>query len=228
MSLLDDITARGAEIRVRLRELLHRYEFPGDTKNFVLAAYVDVALEHHEAIWFLTKSKLNGSAFAVGRSVLDAYFRALWVNKVPNAEQIEQVWRDDLDWRRIQVRADIKRDYLGTSASNDDPKMAEQARLGFQFLEKMWTTLCSYTHSGGLQIGRRFTADKVKPNYSEGEIVEVLHWATVVLMMHLRMFFVSMGRFQENEEIKTMSQQYFADFAQRLQATNQASSDSSE
>jgi uncharacterized protein DUF6988 len=226
MSLLDDITARGAEIRARLRELLCRYEYAGNTKNFVLAAYVDIALEHHEAIWLLTKSKLSGCAFAVARSVLDAYFRALWVNKVANAEQIEQVWRDDLDWRRIRLRADIKQAYLGTSASNDDPKIGEQAKLGFQFLERMWTTLCSYTHSGGLQIGRRFTADKVKPNYSEGEIIEVLYWATVVLMMLLRMFFVSMGHFQENEEIKTMSQQYFADFAQRLRAINQASSDS--
>src|SRR5262249_26857092 len=37
VSLLDDITVRGAEIRARLRELLHRHKYPVNTKNFVLA-----------------------------------------------------------------------------------------------------------------------------------------------------------------------------------------------
>jgi hypothetical protein len=61
MSLLDDITTRGAEIRTRLRELVgHRRQYPGNIKNKVLAAYVDLSLEHHEAIWLLTVSGLHG------------------------------------------------------------------------------------------------------------------------------------------------------------------------
>jgi hypothetical protein len=61
----------------------------------------------------------------------------------------------------------------------------------------------------------------VKPNYSEAEIVEVLDWTSRVLMMLVRVFFASMGHSQETEEIKAMLQQYYADFAQRLRATNQ-------
>jgi hypothetical protein len=60
MSLLDEISTRGAEIRERLRQLFHRHEHPGETKTFLLMAYVDIALEHHEAIWLLTESRLNG------------------------------------------------------------------------------------------------------------------------------------------------------------------------
>ena len=104
MSLLDDITTRGDEIRTRLRGLLQRHDYPGNTKNFVLAAYVDIALEHHEAIWLLTKSKLNGSALALARPSWMPIFRSLWINKA-KAEQIEQVWRDELEWRRIPLGA---------------------------------------------------------------------------------------------------------------------------
>jgi hypothetical protein len=223
VSLLEDITTRGDEIRTRLRELLQRHKYPGNTKNFVLAAYVDIALEHHEATWLLSKSKLNGSAFAMARSVLDPYFRFLWVDKVATADQIEQVWRDDLDWRRIEWRADIERAYFKTPEANEDAEVTERAAKGFQFLRERWTTLSSYTHSGGLQLGRRFTADQVKPNYSEAEIVEILDLATRVLMMLVRVFFASVGHSQETEEIKTMLQHYNADFAQRLRATDQAS-----
>jgi uncharacterized protein DUF6988 len=215
MSLVDDIIIRGDELRTQLSALLPRHKYLGNTKNQALIGYVDISLEHHKAIWLLIKSELNGSAFAVARSVFDAYFRALWVNKVATPEQIEQVWRDEWKLPMWKMYAQIKQDYLGTSASNDDAKIAEQAHLGFQALEKMWTILSSYTHSGGLQLGRRFTGDKVEPNYSEAEIAEVLNWATTVLMMLLRMFFVSMGHFEETKEIKTKAkrwwQQYHAD-----------------
>jgi hypothetical protein len=226
MNLLEDITIRGAEIRTRLRELLPRHKYRGeDTKNVVLAAYVDIALEHHKAIWLLSESGLNGSALALVRPILDAYFRALWVNKVASAEEIEQVWRDDpkLKLHISKMRAAIQKAYFQTCEPSEDAEVAERAARGFQLLEDRWTTLSSYVHSGGLQLGRRFTADQVKPNYGEAEIVQVLDLTTRVLMMLLRVFFASMGHFQETEEIKTMRQQYNADFVQRLRAINQAS-----
>ena len=67
MSQIEDIIAQGAEIRAQLRALLYRHEYPGNTKNLVLTPYVDIALEHHAAIWLLIKSKLRGSAFAMVR-----------------------------------------------------------------------------------------------------------------------------------------------------------------
>ena len=61
MNQIEDIIAQGAEIRAQLRALLDRHEYPGNTKNLVLTAYVDIALERHAAIWLLCKSKLHGS-----------------------------------------------------------------------------------------------------------------------------------------------------------------------
>jgi hypothetical protein len=212
-SLIDDIMAEGAEVRTQLWALLLRHGYPGNLKNFVLGAYVDVALEHHKAIWLLTDSKLYGSAFAMVRLVFDVYFRALWINRVATEQQIEQASQDEFKFPRMRrMLADIKQAYLRTSSSNEDVELAEQAERGFEYIGEMWKPFSSYTHSGGLQIRRRFTGDQVKSNYSENEIVEVLHWATIVLMMLLKVFFVSMGHYKEVEEIKTKRwwQQYVA------------------
>ena len=78
MSLRDQISVRGAQIRGRVRWLFLRKKYPHNTRTFLLRAYVDIALEHHEAIWLLTESRLNGSAFAMVRLVYDTMLRAFW------------------------------------------------------------------------------------------------------------------------------------------------------
>jgi Family of unknown function (DUF6988) len=219
MSLLEDITTRGAEIRTRLRQLLERHQYPGDTKNQVLGAYVDIALEHHKAIWLLSASELNGSAFALKRSMFDAYERALWINKVATAEEIQQAVSDELWFPKMsKMLDDIKRAYFGTIAVKD-AEAAKRAELEDSFFESLgatWTTLSSYTHPGGLQIVQRFTGDKVKPKYSEGEIAEALNATTVALLMLVQMFFVSMGYRDEALETRTLFMQYSAEFNERL------------
>jgi Family of unknown function (DUF6988) len=123
VSLIDDIRSRGATMRGRLWELLVSHEYPTDTKSLLLTAYVDIALEHHAAIWLLTEHKLNGSAFALVRTVFDAMLRALWINAVATPEQIEQASRDELNWQRIQVRDDVQHAYF--SAAPEDAERPE-------------------------------------------------------------------------------------------------------
>ncbi len=147
-----------------MRELLSRGEYSGGIKTRVLAGYVDIALEHHEAIWLLKERKLTGSAFALVRSVFDCWLRALWINAIATEQQIEQAGRDELKFPPMrQMRADIKPVYF---------KTLEDADRLFQFLEPLWRVLSSYTHSGGRQLARRFTGDQVKPSYTDREIAQ--------------------------------------------------------
>src|SRR5262249_55972626 len=62
MSLLDDISTRGAELRTRVRELLYRHGYSGDTKTVMVVGYVDLAFEYHKAIWLLKDGQLYGAA----------------------------------------------------------------------------------------------------------------------------------------------------------------------
>jgi len=228
VSLLDDITIRGEQVRARMYELLQRHEYGTDIKTVVLLAYVAITLEDHKAIWLLSKFGLNGSAFALLRVMFDAYWRALWINKVATLEQIEQASRDELWFPKMsKMRDEIKQTYFATPdekelTAEELAQAKELSELGdkfFALLTKVWPILNSYTHSGGLQISRRFTGDEVKPNYTEGEIAQGLSSATTALLL-LHMFFVSVGGYEEVEEIHALLRQYHGDFGERLRAVN--------
>jgi Family of unknown function (DUF6988) len=217
MSLLDDISTRGAEIRAQLRELLYRHEYGCDTKTLVLVAYVDLALDHHEAIWLLRKSNLTGSAFALVRPVLDILFRALWINAVANEQQVEQASRDELSFPPMhEMRDDIKQRYSDKSC----PEQAELFEILLQRLKDAWKTTSSYTHPGGQQLTRRFTFNEVKPNYGHDEIASALNLATFALLLLMRMFWMSVSAQNEADEISEVLAKYSAEFSERLKETS--------
>ena len=137
MSLLDDIGTRGAELRTRMRELLSRREYSGGIKTRILAGYVDIAIEHHEAIWLLNERKLNGSAFALVRPMFDCWLRALWINAIATEQQIEQAGRDELKFPPMhKMRAEIERVYF-KSGTLESVTPEEVERL-FQFVDALF------------------------------------------------------------------------------------------
>jgi hypothetical protein len=120
VSLLDDTNARGAEIRSRLRELFEQDEaYPGDLKSMWLIGSVDLALEHHQAIWRLQEQRLTGAAFAMVRPLIDTVLRALWVNKRATEAQVKRAWRDkDVFPKAAKMRQKLVR-AIGTRAPSN-------------------------------------------------------------------------------------------------------------
>jgi hypothetical protein len=217
LSLLDDITARGREVRTHLRELLYRHKYSGDIKARVLAGYVAIALEHHQAIWQLTDQNLRGAAMAVVRTVVDAFLRALWINAYGTEQQCEQAWLDKFRFPKMhEMLKQIKEAYFGHVDAEKDPEFAVTVKKFFKSLNKVWSVASSYTHPGGRQIARRFTGDEVKPSYSDGATAEALNLATIALLLLMRTFFMSMKCQKEAEETGTMLLQW--NFGERLRA----------
>src|SRR5258708_26445976 len=130
MKVIDEVIAHGTKIRTRLREVLERHGYRGDTKNLALMGYAELALEHHKAIWLLIDAKLYGSAFAMLRPLYDVMLRGYWINNCASAEQIEAAfYDDDIPVGTKRLLADIKRDYLmhvHPGASNFPPRQADQ------------------------------------------------------------------------------------------------------
>jgi hypothetical protein len=215
MSLLEDITTRGAEIRTRLRVFFARHTYSPDTRTVLVIGTVDQALEHHEAIWLLRERNLNGSALAMVRLVWDAMLRALWLSACANDEQVEQASRDELMFPMGDVRDDIKRIYFG--APEDPEKVARLDKM-FNELKELWKILCSYTHSGALQVTRRFIFDEVKPSYTEHEIAQALSAATEALLFSSVLLFKSLKLEEETDDTITMRERYHAEFDERLRA----------
>ena len=121
MSLIDDLSQRGDELRAQVRRMLERHQYSTTTKGVMLVAYVDLALEHHAAIWLLRERELFGSAFALVRPLYDTVFRALWIGAKATDEQVEQASRDDLELRlRIPLLDEHQTSLLsGAQALND-------------------------------------------------------------------------------------------------------------
>lgn len=59
----------------------------------------------------------------------------------------------------------------------------QRDRRGFfaELLSRSWRALNGYTHTGMLQLGRRFTGRTLEPAYGDGEIVEITTSTTTCL-----------------------------------------------
>jgi hypothetical protein len=203
MSLLDDLTTRGAEIRKRLWDLLERHAYPDDERSVWVAGCIAVALEHHEAISLLINRQLTGSAFALVRPMVETVVRAHWINAVANDDQVAQAREDKNVFPSMSKMGEA----VGKAYGDDEL---------FQRFTSEWGAMCSYTHSGARQIALHFTGTEIKPSYKEGAKVQVLNLTNIALLFLARMFFMSTGHQTEASETRTMLLDHAPEFGERL------------
>ncbi len=139
-----------------IRSLLSGTQFPSSPRNDLVYAYVALVLEHQNAIVNLIRLNLLGSAWALLRPQVETAFRGLWANSIACDEQITAIGQRGEEpfppFRKMADELDTAYDARGWL-------------LGFA---DDWKTLNDFTHSGLMQLGRRFQADgNVAPNYEE-------------------------------------------------------------
>jgi hypothetical protein len=151
--------------------ILGLHTYPDDTKTVMVMGFLSTMIEHHKAMLLLIRNGRVGSAFALARSIVEGMYRGMWINACASAEQIESFDADD----KFPVNMP------------DMAKAIDEAyRAGNYFVnlkERGWAALCSYSHSGMLQLGRRFTGSKVVPNYRDEEIYEVTTTVTTCILL---------------------------------------------
>lgn len=88
----------------------------------------------------------------------------------------------------------------------------DRAYRAGNFLEDLknrgWAALCSYTHTGMLQLGRRFTGHNVQPTYNEAEIFEVTTTATTCILLLVGRFLIVQGHANLGEEADRLIETY--------------------
>lgn len=146
----------GVEIKTTLRGRL-------------IAASLDIALEHQRAIVTLISSrKADGSAFALLRLLFETYVRGVWLHHCASDQDLQRVKRDKLKKEFGALIADLER----------CPPFAVGVLSTVK--RRSWRAMNSYTHSGYLQLVRRNTATTIEANYTEDEVLEVLDAANVI------------------------------------------------
>lgn len=172
-------------------------EYKDDTRLMVLLAYVDLAIEHHEAIGLLFRRKLHGSAFSLTRVVFEILFCAHWVAKCAS----------DKDLEKIAFKGNFEFPPMGVIVKNVDTAFGTD---GFfeEIKKKGWKGMNSYTHSGLLQLAKRFKESKVAPNYSDEAIIETVDAITAALLLLGRLLAAAVGRAGEVAKLDKLMEDF--------------------
>jgi len=196
MTELASAIAQAHDFRNRVGALVSG-EYADDTRSTLLVAFSDQIFEHHEAILSLIEQGFTGSAFALVRSLIEAFFKVQWVVACATDAQAEKVaTKHNFDFPGAEELVTAIDEKLQTDG------------FFLAFKKNAWKALNSYTHTGLLQLSRRFTGRRVESRYDEAEIIEVVHVITTAIVLLGRFFAVSTGRTAEAEEAERLMEQY--------------------
>jgi uncharacterized protein DUF6988 len=168
--------------------ILARHGYPDDSRTVIVIGTITQIIEHHEAMLLLIRNDKVGSAFALARGIVEGVYRGMWINFCATAAQIQEFERDD----RLPVN-------MTEMAQEIDAKY--QAQGFFEHLRaKTWAALCSYAHTGMLQLGRRFTGANAQPAYTDEEIIEVTTTSTTCILLLVGKFLAVQNHVAESKE----------------------------
>lgn len=138
-----------------------------NSDRIVLAAGVfDSALEYHKGIVTLVGQKLYSPAWALARVLYEAYISGVWI----------QHCATETNLKNIQNGKDLPgtvRDRVVKIEKVDQFKGGQLMHAQ----KSNWRLLNSFTHTGLQQILRRHKEGNVEPNFTAGEIEELLDFA---------------------------------------------------
>jgi len=146
---------------------LHELVMPANLRSRTAAACLGVVLDHQHAITILVANERMASAFALVRPVFESLLRGIWLTHCATDDQVElfSTGRSRPEVDRLLKDIENKPGY--------DEKGLSAIKVS------AWSSMCEYTHTGGLQIQRWQTESSVEPKYNKDEVEEVLAFANL-------------------------------------------------
>ena len=176
-----------------VKKVLNDLKFSGEDWSIVVAGMIHQGIEHHDSILVLIRSKLTGSAFALVRSVVEILVRGAWFTCCATKEQVTKFIQQD----KIDPTFGEMSDAIDQSQGID---------FFHDFKERSWKTLNSYTHTGILQLGRRWTGDTLASSYKDGEIIEVIRTCTMCILLLVQPYLAKNGHASASKNIVELGQ----------------------
>jgi hypothetical protein len=171
-----------------VKRTLTGLEYSDEEWSTTLVGLIDQGIEHHTAFLLLVRSNLVGSAFALVRCIVELFVTGVWFMTCATDAQITK-FRD--------------KDKIDPTFGERATAIDAACGLDFfhNFKTQVWKALNSYTHTGILQVGRRFNGDKLQPSYTDAEILEMSDAATLSLLMLVRPFLAKHGHVAAAKEV---------------------------
>jgi hypothetical protein len=197
-----EITAHLQRVETAIQStkpLLSHNKYPGDSRTVIAAGITDQVIEHHEAILFLIRQGKIGSAFAMARLVVEGVYRGLWINKGATDEQVTRFEKEDkIDLRMIDL----------AKANDQTYQLGKEKDFFEDFKGRAWDALNSYTHTGMMQLGRRFTGEQLKPAYTNDQIYEITTALTTLILVLISYFFATRGLKDDCDAVDHLTHSY--------------------
>jgi hypothetical protein len=180
------------EVMRQSKLILARHGYPDDLRTVVVMGTVAQIIEHHEAMLLLVRNDKIGSSFALIRSIVEGVYRGMWINFCATDAQIEEFERED----------EMPLNMTRMARAIDD---GYQAQGFFEDLRaRSWAAVCSYTHTGMLQLGRRFTGAAAQPAYTDEEIFAATTTATTCILLLVGKFLAVQKHDADCREVEAM------------------------
>lgn len=176
---------KSKQIQNKVRKLLKSIENIRTNKEIATSLYMVLAEEHHKSIIFLVENKKTTSAMALLRPLFEATYRGTWIAIVASEEEAEKILKTDT----------YKFQLIENYAKEIDKNIAEPTF--YKIFNNNRTMLNGFVHGGREQLTRHFDGNKIKPNFFDEEIIELLNMATA----SIEMMTLSVGYALKNEKI---------------------------
>jgi hypothetical protein len=140
-------------------------------RQILIVGYWALMVDYHRSVLFLLKPEYNlcGGGFALARPMVEALLRIHLVAGGTDA-QVEQIRSDAFRTDFKGVAEDLDRLFaLGFFAKTFDKRIRE--------------ALHSYTHSGAMQVARRFDGNTIRPSYADAEKWDMVRMCTLGFAM---------------------------------------------
>lgn len=162
-------------------------------RESIVAGYLSLVQQHHQAIRVLIENGLYSSAFALGRPMLEALYRGTWLGVAATDDEVEAFNRNkEFSFKSQYILAKAIDEVIG-----DD--------TFYTVLEENATLLNSMTHGGMEQIGRQFneSGNVIESSFKEEELLELLSNAHANMGMMLLTFNI----FQQDLTLESLAKQ---------------------
>jgi len=169
---IQDPLARASEISSWIDSSIDGIEISSGDREVMAGALFDQVHEHHKAILLLLKNLFAGSAFSLVRPTLETFVRGVWLWRCASDGEVANFAKDNISGKSF-----------GTMIEEIETKPGWDVGVLSKVKKEAWSAMCSYAHGGYLQAVRRVIPDQIRPNYTDGEILEIINSSTAIALL---------------------------------------------
>src|ERR1019366_6928229 len=93
------------------KPIIGKHPFPDDYRTVSVIGFISILVEHQEAFLLLVMREMFGSAFALGRPIVEGMYRALWLNVCATDAELKRFnEKDEIDLTLAQMAEAIDPD----------------------------------------------------------------------------------------------------------------------